>query len=103
MKANKRKKLENAGWKVSTAGEFLGLSPEESAYIEMKLALSETLKQRRMQKKISQVEFARMISSSQSRVAKMEAGDVSVSIDLLLKSLFALGISRKEVARILTI
>lgn len=88
---------------MSTAGEFLGLSPEESAYIEMKLALSETLKQRRMQKKISQVEFARMISSSQSRVAKMEAGDVSVSIDLLLKSLFALGISRKEVARILTI
>ena len=100
MKANKRKKLENAGWKVGSANEFLELSPEESAYIEMKLALSATLKQERSKKKLSQVEFARMIASSQSRVAKMEAADPSVSIDLLLRSLLALGVPRKKVAQV---
>ncbi len=100
MKASKRKKLERAGWRVSSTDEFLDLSPDESAYIEMKLALSEKLKQERIKKKLSQVEFARMIASSQSRVAKMEAADSSVSIDLLLKSLLALGVPKEKVAQV---
>ena len=100
MKASKRKKLEKAGWRVSSTDEFLDLSPDESAYIEMKLALSEKLKQERIKKKLSQVEFARMIASSQSRVAKMEAADSSVSIDLLLKSLLALGVPKEKVAQV---
>ena len=101
MKQNKRKKLVSAGWRVSTPDEFLNLSPDETAYIEMKLALSETLKRERAKKKLSQVELARLIASSQSRVAKMEASDPSVSIDLLLKSLLALGVPRKKVARVI--
>lgn len=101
MKASKQKKLENAGWKVGSVDEFLDLSPEESAYIELKLALSETLKRKRIKKRISQIALAQMIASSQSRVAKMEASDPSVSIDLLLKTLFALGVSRKEVAQVI--
>lgn len=101
MKVSKRKKLEDAGWRVSDTDEFLGLSAEESAYIEMKLALSDTLKQERAKKKLSQQEVAKLIASSQSRVAKMEAGDPSVSIDLLVKSLLALGVPRKKVARVL--
>jgi len=100
VKASKRKKLERAGWRVSSTDEFLDLSPDESAYIEMKLALSEKLKQERIKKKLSQVEFARMIASSQSRVAKMEAADSSVSIDLLLKSLLALGVPKEKVAQV---
>ena len=101
MKSNKRKKLENGGWRVSTADEFLGLSSDESAYIDMKLALSETLREERVKKNLSQTELARLIASSQSRVAKMEAADPSVSVDLLLKSLLALGIPRKKVAKIM--
>lgn len=101
MKASKRKKLEAAGWRVGDTDEFLGLSAEESAYIEMKLALSDTLKQERAKKKLSQQELAKLIASSQSRVAKMEAADPSVSIDLLLKSLLALGVPRKKLARAL--
>jgi DNA-binding XRE family transcriptional regulator len=101
VKASKRKQLENAGWRVSGTDEFLGLSPEESAYIDMKLALSDTLKQVRAKKKLSQMELAKLIASSQSRVAKMEAGDPSVSIDLLVKSLLTLGVPRKKVARVL--
>lgn len=101
MKQSKRKKLERSGWRVGTASDFLGLSAEESAYIEMKLALSETLREEREKKNLSQVQFARLIASSQSRVAKMEAADSSVSMDLLVKSLLALGVARKKVARAL--
>ena len=100
MKASKRKKLEKVGWRVSSTDEFLDLSPAEAAYIEMKLALSETLKKERARKKLSQVQFAKLISSSQSRVAKMEAADPSVSIDLILRSLLALGVSPKKVAKV---
>lgn len=101
MKADKRKKLEDAGWRVSTTEEFLGLSAEESAYIEMKLALSKELREAREKRKLSQAQLAALIESSQSRVAKMEAADASVSIDLLVKSLLALGVPRKQVARTL--
>jgi DNA-binding XRE family transcriptional regulator len=99
MKQSKIAKLESRGWKIGSAEEFLGLSAEESAYIEMKLALSEKLKQRRQRKRMTQAELAKLVSSSQSRVAKMEAGDPSVSIDLLVKSLLALGVSKKELGR----
>ena len=101
MKQSKRQKLERNGWRVGNASDFLGLSTEESVYIEMKLALSETLREEREKKKLSQVQFARLIASSQSRVAKMEAADSSVSMDLLVKSLLALGVARKKVARAL--
>ena len=101
MTVNKAKqlKLEKRGWKFGSTDDFLDLSPEELAYIELKLALSGTLKAKRISKKITQVELANAMKSSQSRIAKMEAGDPEVSIDLLVKSLLALGVSRKELGR----
>ena len=99
MDKRKKDKLAKKGWKTGSVAEFLDLSDEESAYIEMKLALSEKLKERRQRTKLTQAELAKAIESSQSRVAKMEAGDPSVSIDLLVKSLLALGVSKKELGR----
>ena len=99
MHKSKQKKLEASGWKVGSTDDFLGLTPDESAYIEMKLALSSSLRQRRRQNKLSQTDLARLVHSSQSRIAKMEAGDPSVSIDLIMKSLLALGASPKDVAK----
>ena len=99
MDKRKQAKLAKKGWKVGTVAGFLDLSAEESDYIEMKLALSEKLKERRARKKLTQAELASAIESSQSRVAKMEAGDPTVSIDLLVKSLLALGVSKKELGR----
>lgn len=96
MNREKRAKLANKGWKLGSAVEFLALSTEEAAYVELKLALSEKLKEKRVRKKLTQAEFARLIHSSQSRIAKMEAGDPTVSVDLLVRSLFALGVSKKE-------
>jgi DNA-binding XRE family transcriptional regulator len=102
MKNTKKKRLETKGWKVGTAAEFLQLSPEESAYIEMKLALSKNLQDRRRDKSLTQEQLARLLKSSQSRVAKMETGDPSVSLDLLVRSLLVLGESRKSLAKILS-
>lgn len=101
MTVNKAKqaKLERKGWKFGSADEFLGLTAQELAYIELRLALSDTLKSKRVSKKLTQAELARILNSSQSRVAKMEAGDPTVSIDLLIKSLLALGVSKKELGR----
>jgi DNA-binding XRE family transcriptional regulator len=99
MDKRKQAKLAKRGWKVGTVADFLDLSAEESAYIEMKLALSEKLKEKRARTKLTQAELAEAIESSQSRVAKMEAGDPTVSLDLLVKSLLALGVSKKELGR----
>ncbi len=95
----KKARLEKKGWKLGSAEEFLGLSAAETAYVEMKLALSKKLKERRIRKKLSQAQLAEIVQSSQSRIAKMEGGDPTVSIDLLVKSLFALGVSKKELGR----
>ena len=93
---------EEKGWKVGTVEELLELSAEESAYIEMKLRLGESLRKRRVRRRLSQVEVAKLIKSSQSRVAKMEGGDPSVSIDLLIRSLLALGASNRELAEVIS-
>ena len=102
MDSRKKKQLAHKGWQVGTVADFLGLSAEESAYIEMKLALSEKLKERRLEKELTQAQLAEAIDSSQSRVAKMEAGDPTVSLDLLVKSLLALGMSKKELGRVIS-
>ena len=101
MKASKKKRLLAAGWKVGDARTFLGMSDEEAALVEMKLSLADHLRRRRQSRHVSQVELADQLGSSQSRVAKMEAGDGSVSLDLLVKALLALGETPRGVARVL--
>jgi hypothetical protein len=102
MNATKIAKLAKRGWKVGTPAEFLGLSADESAYVEMKLALAAQLQRKRRSKHLTQGELAGMIHSSQSRVAKMEKNDPTVSMDLLVKSLLALGSSPRELARVIS-
>ena len=99
MKQSKRKKLEAAGWAVGSAQEFLGLSDADAALIELKLTLNRSLRDRRQRRGVSQVELAKRLQSSQSRVAKMEAGDPSVSMDLLVSSLLVLGASEADLAK----
>ena len=101
MRKQKKKRLEAKGWKIGTVKEFLELSNEESAYIELKIKLAAGLRQRRQQKGLSQLDLAGKLQSSQSRVAKMEAGDPSVSLDLLVRSLITLGTSDRELSQII--
>ena len=102
MRRQKQKRLRARGWKVGTVRDFLGLSNEESAYIELKIKFAAGLRQRRQQRGLSQVDLAAKLQSSQSRVAKMEAGDPSVSLDLLIRSLISLGATERELSKIIT-
>src|SRR6266436_690908 len=101
MEKHKKQQLIARGWKVGTVDDFLGLTSEETAYIELKLVLSDHLKQQRQQRKLTQRELGKLLRSSQSRVAKMEAGDPAVSLDLLVRSLLTLGASREDLARMI--
>ncbi len=101
MERRKQRRLEVRGWRVGSAAEFLGLSPEEAALVELKLRLSQALKALRLELRLSQTALAKRLGSSQSRVAKMEAGDRSVSIDLLMKALLTLGASPSDVGKAL--
>ena len=103
MKPEKRKRLEAAGWRVGTAREFLGLTDEEAALIELKLDLARAVKAERIRRKITQEELGKRLGSSQSRVAKMEGGDPSVSIDLLIRALLRLGLNRRGLVRHLSV
>ena len=98
MDAKKIKELEARGWKVGNAADFLRLTEEEVAMVETRLALSKMAKEKRQKKRLSQEAAAKRIGSSQSRFAKLEAGDSSVSVDLMLKAVYNLGASREEVA-----
>jgi len=102
MNKSKKEALEQKGWNVGSAGEFLGLTPEEEAYIELKLSLSHFLQEKRKTRRLTQNQMASLIQSSQSRVAKMEKGGESVSIDLILRSLLALGTEIKEIGKSIT-
>ena len=101
MREDKRRRLEAKGWKVGTAQEFLHLSTEEAAYIDLKARLATGLRQRR-RRSLTQGDLAKRLQSSQSRIAKIEAGDPSVSLDLLIRSLLILGTSRRELSRIIS-
>ena len=101
MDKAKRKRLEARGWRVGTASDFLGLSAEEPALVEMKVRLSQALRARREARGLSQVALAKRLRSSQSRVAKMEAADQTVSIDLLLRGLVVLGATPRDIAGVL--
>jgi DNA-binding XRE family transcriptional regulator len=100
MMDNKSKTIEELGWKDGTVAEFLELTPEESALIEIKLALSKHLRQRRAQS-MTQTQLAEKIRSSQSRVAKAESGHSSVSIELLVRAILATGATPHEIGEVL--
>jgi hypothetical protein len=99
MQKGKQKRLKAAGWTVGTVDDFLELTPEEAALVELKLRLSDALRARRVKLGLSQEVVAKRLHSSQSRVAKMEAADASVSFDLLVRALVTLGASTSDLAK----
>jgi len=101
MRAAKRKRLAARGWAVGDAREFLGLTEQEAAFVELKLALADQLRKRRLKRGLTQNQLAKQLESSQSRVAKMEAGDRTVSLDLLVRSLLTVGVTRRELAKVI--
>jgi predicted XRE-type DNA-binding protein len=97
----KKARLEAHGWRVGSAEEFLGMTPEEAAYVDLRLKLSDAVREYRKKKHLTQAQLAELLQSSQSRVAKVEAADESVSLDLLVRSLLALGATHQDLARVI--
>ncbi len=102
MREDKKRRLEAKGWMMGGVKNLLRLSDDEVAYIELKLKLGRSVKAKRRERRLTQTALARKIRSSQSRVAKMEAGDPTVSLDLLIRSLLALGASNRDLAKIIS-
>lgn len=102
MGSIKLKRLKAAGWKVGTAKDFLGLSDQEAALVEVKLSLVDALKKSRQKRRLSQVDLAHRMGSSQSRIAKIEAGDSSVSLDLIVRALIAAGATQQDIRKAFT-
>ncbi len=98
MDSKKRKRLQKAGWKLGNAEDFLELSDYESDYIDIKIHFGKTVRELRAKNNLTQVELAELVESSQSRIAKLEAGDPSVSLDLQIKTLLVLGASKTDLA-----
>ena len=82
---------------MGMASELLLLEPAKAAYVELKVRLAVELAARRQELRMSQKAAAERVQSSQSRVAKMEAADSSVSLDLMVRSLLGLGVARKPI------
>ena len=99
MDKGKKARLEKKGWRVGDASDFLGLDAAEAALIDLKVALSDSLRQRRLAKGLTQGDLAKQLGSSQSRVAKMEASDPSVTMDLLVRAHLALGATPRDLAK----
>ena len=93
------KKLKN-GWVEGSVQDFLGLSAAEIEYIETRRALSRQLRAERLRKHLTQTELAVALKTSQSRVAKMEQGDPTVSLDLLVQALFRIGKKWRDLAAV---
>lgn len=99
MNSSKKARLEARGWRFGDAKDFLNLSKEEAAFVEMKLALAECLRASRIRRNLSQAKVAELVGSSQSRVAKMESGDPSVTLDLLVRSVLAIGETPNQIVK----
>lgn len=99
MKPSKRQRLQQAGFKVGTIQEFLALTDEDMALIDLKVRLATMLKRVRQARGITQQELARLMSSSQSRIAKLEGACAQASLDLLCRALFAIGVTPREIGK----
>jgi ParB-like chromosome segregation protein Spo0J len=101
MNSVKKARLQQHGWTVGDAAEFLNLNAQEAQFVELKLALAAGVRQLREQGGITQAALAQQLGSSQSRIAKMEAADRSVTVDLIMRSLLAMGSTPGEIAKLI--
>jgi predicted XRE-type DNA-binding protein len=101
MNSLKKARLQQKGWTLGDTADFLNLNLQEAQFVELKLALADGVRQLREQRGMTQAALAEQLGSSQSRVAKMEAADQSVTLDLMMRSLLAIGATPGEIAKLI--
>jgi DNA-binding transcriptional regulator YiaG len=89
MNKAQKARFAKAGWKVGTAADLLGMTDAEAALADAKLRLGDVVREMRQRRHLSQAALAKLMGSSQSRVAKVENQDAEVSLDLQLRAIFA--------------
>jgi transcriptional regulator with XRE-family HTH domain len=99
MNADRKKRLEAAGFKFGTVGELFNLSEAEELLVEVKVALAEAIRELREVRSLSQADLALLIGSGQARVSKLERALDSTSLDTLFRCMLALGASRQDLAK----
>jgi DNA-binding XRE family transcriptional regulator len=79
------------GWAEGDAADFLGLDNAESRLIDMKISAVFAIRRLRAEKDMTQAQLAKAIGISQPRLAKLESLGAGVSLDQIMKALFAVG------------
>ena len=101
MDKKKAEWIEEQGFEITTVEQFLGLTPEESAFIEFKLRMANKAKELRKRQALTQVQVAELTGTNQARISRLENGDESVSLDTIFHALFALGVEKQEIADVI--
>jgi len=98
MDSKTRAMLEAKGWRVGSAREFLGASVAQENFVNTRLNLRRAMIEARKAHGLTQEKLADAMGTTQSRVAQIENGDPSTSVDLMLRALYVMGLSRRDVA-----
>ena len=101
MDKEKRQRLEEGGFSVGTAAEFLELSAVDEVVIELRIALARELREQRKEQDMTQAELATRCSTSQARISNLENAKEGASIDALIAALAELGADRKRIGEII--
>lgn len=101
MTPEKATALKEKGWHIGSTDEFLRLNKAESEYIELKMTLGKALARQRKQRHLTQKDFAKLMKTSQSRIARMEKGHPSVSLDIMVRFLLAMDISKSSIGKLM--
>lgn len=83
--------LKAAGWETGDAADFLGMTPERRALLDLRVALAKAIRERRTAQQLSQESFAAQFGTTQPRVSLIEAADSDVSLDQLARAFLMLG------------
>ena len=101
MKATKKKALESAGYNMTNAAEWLGLSPQEDAIVNMRVNFAMEIERICKEQGITQKALAEKIGTRQSGVARMLNNPSKVTLDHLIRTLLALGTPSKRIASLI--
>ncbi len=98
MEAGKKRALEAAGWVCGDAEDFLELTNEERQLVALRMAVSRAVRARRLERKLTEAQAAKLMKTSQPRFARIESGSIEISLDLMFRGLFALGGTTEDIS-----
>ena len=99
MDALTKKLMQEAGFESGSVGELLGLSEAQETLVEIKVRLTQLLREERRARGWSQNRLAQAMGKKQQVVARTEMAHRSVTLDLLLRALLTIGVKMSRIAR----